>query len=96
MKFKRKTTIIEAFQYGVDLEPPWFLSEIGKSIRFVPTNKRPVAYSINKNFPSDVLIMTLEGEMRANYYDYIIKGTHGEIYPCKEHIFLHLYEPIDE
>ena len=28
-------------------------------------------------------IKTLEGTMRANNGDYIIKGVKGEIYPCK-------------
>lgn len=34
-----------------------------------------------------VRIETLEGEMRADYGDYIIKGVKGEFYPCKADIF---------
>lgn len=93
MKYRKKPLIIEAFQYGFDREPHWFASEIGKTIRYVPTNKRPLQES--RSFPSDVLIKTLEGEMRANYYDFIIKGVAGEIYPCKADVFLATYEKVE-
>lgn len=39
-------------------------------------------------------IETLEGNMRANYGDYIIKGVHGEFYPCKPDIFHKTYDII--
>ncbi|RSC31237.1 hypothetical protein EGT36_23135 [Agrobacterium sp. FDAARGOS_525] len=38
-------------------------------------------------------IKTLEGEMRADYGDWIIKGVQGELYPCKPAIFGATYEP---
>ena len=37
-------------------------------------------------------IPTLEGVMRANYGDWIIKGVKGEFYPCKPDIFEATYE----
>lgn len=37
-------------------------------------------------------ITTLEGVMRADYGDYIIKGVKGEFYPCKPDIFEATYE----
>lgn len=39
-------------------------------------------------------IPTLEGIMRANYGDYIIKGVVGEFYPCKPDVFLRTYEEV--
>ena len=39
-------------------------------------------------------IDTLEGTMRANLGDYIIKGIQGELYPCKPYIFKATYEKI--
>lgn len=36
-------------------------------------------------------IKTLEGEMRANEGDWIIKGVNGEFYPCKPDIFEKTY-----
>ena len=37
-------------------------------------------------------IDTLEGTMRANLGDFIIKGVQGEFYPCKPDIFEQTYE----
>lgn len=40
----------------------------------------------------NIIIMTLEGAMIADVYDYIIKGVNGEFYPCKPNIFEKTYE----
>lgn len=40
-------------------------------------------------------IKTLEGVMRGDPGDWIIRGIAGEIYPCKPAIFEKSYEPID-
>ncbi len=37
-------------------------------------------------------IFTLEGTMRANVGDYIIRGVQGEFYPCRADIFKATYE----
>lgn len=42
-----------------------------------------------------LLIRTLEGTMRADFGDWIIKGVKGELYPCKPDIFVATYEPAD-
>lgn len=39
-------------------------------------------------------IETLEGYMKANFGDYIIKGVKGEFYPCKPDIFESTYEEV--
>lgn len=41
-----------------------------------------------------VEINTLEGLMRAEPGDWIIKGVKGEFYPCKPDIFETTYEPL--
>lgn len=38
-------------------------------------------------------IRTLEGTMRGDPGDYIIRGVQGEFYPCKPDIFKATYEP---
>lgn len=43
----------------------------------------------------DIIINTLEGEMRARPGDWIIKGVKGEFYPCKPDIFAATYEAAD-
>lgn len=39
-----------------------------------------------------LIIRTLEGNHKAIIGDYIIKGVHGEFYPCKEDIFHKTYD----
>jgi len=40
-------------------------------------------------------IRTLEGTMRANIGDWIIKGVQGEFYPCRADIFEQTYEAVE-
>lgn len=49
----------------------------------------------NSHLHMQVVIGTLEGDMRANMGDYIIKGVKGEFYPCKPDIFEATYESVD-
>lgn len=44
---------------------------------------------------NSIEIMTDEGRMRGEKNDYIIKGIHNEIYPCKPDIFNLTYEKLD-
>lgn len=41
------------------------------------------------------VIDTLEGAMRADLGDWIIRGVRGEYYPCKPDIFEQTYERVD-
>lgn len=57
--------------------------------------KKPVvieAYQTDK----EMIIRTLEGDMKACVGDYIITGINGEQYPCKPDIFEKTYEKVDE
>lgn len=57
--------------------------------------KKPV---IIEAFQTDreMIIHTLEGDMKANVSDYIITGLRGEKYPCKPDIFEKSYELVKE
>ena len=46
--------------------------------------------------PTDgaLLIATLEGVMKANHGDWIIRGVAGEFYPCRGDIFEATYEEV--
>ena len=46
------------------------------------------------NDVDDLFIDTLEGRMKADINDYIIKGLRGEFYPCKPDVFEKKYEKI--
>ena len=41
---------------------------------------------------SHCVVRTLEGDMRAEPDDWIIRGVKGELYPCKPDIFAATYE----
>lgn len=79
-KYKKKPVVIEA-------------------IRFVGSNYEEIREFIGKNtLCSDlsIVIPTLEGDIVAQKGDYIIKGVHGEFYPCKPDIFNETYEVVSE
>lgn len=85
-KFRKKPVVIEAWQLsrenGLELaamcDGQW-LSLVGRGDRGEDI--------------SHVLIQTLEGRMRADLGDWIIRGVRGEFYPCKPEIFDATYEP---
>ena len=58
----------------------------GEILRFTNTQN----IDITSGVP---VIKTLEGDMRANVGDYIIRGLRGEYYPCKPDVFHAKYEP---
>jgi hypothetical protein len=72
-----------------------------EAVQFTGRNDREIAEFVGFNGydPDDTgpswIIVTLEGEMRANVGDFIIKGVQGEFYPCKPDIFEQTYEPVN-
>ena len=64
-----------------------------RKIKPAKYRKKPVvveAYQTDK----EMIIHTLEGDMKANVGDYIITGLRGEQYPCKPDIFEKTYEKV--
>ncbi len=84
-RFRKKPVVIEAEHLDRMLELDDF-EEIavwcGGKIAWGPTAE-----------VAGILIDTLEGQMRADIDDWIIKGVKGEFYPCKPDIFAETYEP---
>ena len=61
------------------------------------SRKRKREGELEAHHPYDkfvIKIETLEGTMTAQQGDYIIKGVHGEFYPCKPAIFHATYESV--
>jgi len=89
--YRKKPVVIEAVQLTEELfwklhdkqEPPIF----GKFT--FSGSWHPVNRTINAAY---IYIKTLEGEMRADINDWIIKGVNGEFYPCKPDIFAKTYD----
>ena len=81
-KFRKKPVTIEAVQYnGIN----WL--DITNFINF-ETDIRP--------FTDHLEILTLEGVMKAEPGDWIIKGIAGEFYPCKPDIFEKSYDEVSD
>lgn len=45
---------------------------------------------------TSLTVETLEGPMKANIGDFIIRGVANEFYPCKPEIFAASYEPAED
>jgi hypothetical protein len=77
-KYRKKPVVIEAMQYTGD-------------------NGGEVLTWANADGLLDrgeaIEIATLEGTMRADRGDFVIRGVKGELYPCKPDIFAATYEP---
>ena len=78
MKFKKKPVIIDAIQY--------------RTIRHEVDAFCPILIWKIEDHNEIPYIPTLEGVMRVNNGDWIIKGIKGEFYPCKPDIFEVTYE----
>lgn len=91
MKYRKKPVVVDAYQFsnrvGPDDRPEWLLVAVRMGVvKFVRGNEEA----------PHLLIHTLEGTMRADPGDWIIKGVKGELYPCKPGIFEATYEKADE
>lgn len=84
-RYRKKPVVIEAMQ---------FTEANGQEIaRWCGGKyKQDVKPSDHTDVWRGVLIPTLEGTMTANVGDFVIKGVHGEFYPCKPDIFEATYE----
>ena len=66
--------------------------------RYRPTRDEitaPNGETAQRFSPQHIDIETLEGVMRAEVGDWIIRGVKGEFYPCKPDIFEATYEPTE-
>lgn len=87
MRYRKRPVVVEAWEFTRD------------SLKAADSWVRRYRNDINlfSQYGGEVLyieIKTLEGTMRAELGDYIIKGVKGEFYPCKPDIFEATYEAI--
>lgn len=79
-KYRKKPVVIEAVMF----EKPYRNAlDFCPEIRLIKGEQGRVVFGV---------IETLEGTMRSDIGDYIIKGVNGEFYPCKPDIFAKTYE----
>jgi hypothetical protein len=86
MKFRKKALIVEAVR--------WNGANIREMLNFMPTDYVKEYGSVHHTY--EIVIDTLEGQMKADIGDYIIKGVNGEFYPCKPDIFDKTYELVGQ
>lgn len=87
-KYRKRPVVIEAMQ--------WFNDEnFDELYKFADADNNYGVVGIAKDNSNVAEIRTLEGIMRANPGDYIIKGIKGELYPCKPDIFESTYEIVE-
>jgi len=90
-KYRKKPVIIEAILFIGDNWQEiqkWMYKSGSKRFKSCETNKRGEVVGI--------IIKTLEGKMKADIGDYVIKGISGEFYPCKPDIFEKTYEEVSD
>lgn len=79
-KYRKKPVVIEAVQFNGE--------NYSECKDFIGD-----AFDNTLNYPN---IKTLEGVMSVAKGDFIIKGVHGEFYPCKPDIFEKTYEEVKD
>ena len=88
-KYRKKPVIIDAIQ----LTSESLMDCISFIYPDISVIDHPTLIAIRKN--KFLYIETLEGDMKAQFGDYIIKGVQGEVYPCKPDIFEATYEKVE-
>lgn len=94
-QYRKKPVVIEAMQWTGTNEQA-IRDFVGNQM--LQVSRPPTRFEHDHNLTDDMInifIPTLEDEMRADRYDYIIKGIKGEFYPCKPDIFHSTYEPVE-
>lgn len=93
-QYRKKPVIVEAVQLD-NINAPCVVRWIGEDKAKMKLES-DAAWKLGKAPPIfSVTICTLEGDMKAMPGDYIIKGVHGEFYPCKPDIFEKTYEAVE-
>lgn len=97
MKYRKKPVEIEAWHFTKEN----LKKGVPRWVDHLPVNKNGYEelnhdISLWSQYGGEKIsgeIKTLEGDMTISENDYIIKGVHGEFYPCKPDIFEETYEP---
>ncbi|KKN71184.1 hypothetical protein LCGC14_0423470 [marine sediment metagenome] len=88
MKFRKKPIVIEAMQTDGTIPT-------ANAIR-AWSNDQVRDHWIGGGRGVAFNVPTLEGTMLASPGDWIIRGIHGEYYPCKPEIFAATYDLVEE
>lgn len=82
---KKKPVVIQAVQWnGYNVDEITSFTE--NNARFITADSGDIPV---------LFIKTLEGDMRAQIGDYILRGIRSEFYPCDRSIFEEVYEVVE-
>ena len=99
MKYRKKSVVVEAVQLTKELALRYFNQPDNERV-FRIFDKFDIngSYHLKDQTVADayITIETLEGRMRCNLNDWVIKGINGEFYPCKPDIFEKTYELVED
>jgi len=88
MKYRKKPVVIEAEQFFVETyTQSEFLSKAVRDMAMMGEMWFNASAKDGRYY-----IDTLEGHMKVNEGDFVIRGVNGEFYPCKPDIFEQTYE----
>jgi hypothetical protein len=88
-KFRKKPVVIEAVHYdGSHAANRWIID-------WTRDSATPASMDENANGQAQLSLATLEGALWISDGDWVIRGVHGEFYPCKPDIFAATYEPAE-
>jgi hypothetical protein len=90
MKYRKKPVVIEAMQVPPEWTGQGVPIELAALALWLRAGDGRWEYCQN----GGIEIITLEGTMRANPGDWIIRGVKDELYPCKPDIFAATYEAV--
>ena len=83
-KFRKKPVVVDAVRWDGNMDT------------IEPLLAKSTTRSVCQELGDPTLVIpTLEGEMRAEVGDWIIRGVRGELYPIKPDIFEATYEPVE-
>lgn len=95
-KWRKKPVVIEAIQITNEIGSLSEMPEWAEDACMTSTLTK-----VHETIGDDEIVCrgwnieSLEGTMRADLGDYIIRGIKGEIYACKPDVFAATYEPAD-
>ena len=94
-KFRKKPVEIEAVLYSGKVSKMGWPHEVTDAHPWLDAAYDDgILDNIRDSTGDYITIKTLEGVMRANPGEWIIRGVKGELYPCKPDIFAATYDAV--
>ncbi len=96
-RYRKRPIVIDAWHWAnsTDKDMPRWLADAIELGAQDASREGAAVYQPDHQEGARLAIVTKEGSMYAVPGDWIIRGTHDELYPCKPDIFATVYEPAE-